>query len=91
MWRLAGSQEVLASPFIGRYLNVHLDLDLNEEWEFLLWHSGLRMCNNLGHCRGAGSIPRPAQQLKGSRIAAAAAWILFLAREPAYAGGATIK
>ena len=54
-------------------------------------------CSNLGHCRGAGSIPGPAQWVKGSNIATVAARVAAVARihslswELLYSMGAAIK
>ena len=54
-------------------------------------------CSSSGHFRGIGSIPWPAQLLKGSGIAtvvaevAAVAWIQSLAQGLPHATGAAIK
>ena len=45
----------------------------------------------VAYCRGSGSIPGPAQWIKGSGIAAAAAGIHSLARELPYAVGPAKK
>ena len=54
-----------------------------------MWHSGLRIGS--GCCGGTGSIPSPAQWVKGSGTAATAAQIQSLARELPYAVDAAIK
>lgn len=56
------------------------------------WVKNLIACSGSGCCRGTGSIPGPAKCLKGSSVAAAAAWIQSLARKvPSAAGAAIIK
>ena len=67
--------------------------------EFPLWHSGLRIrLQGLGgHCKGAGLVPSPELQVKGSSVAAAMAWVAAaaetqsLAWELPYAIGALKK
>ena len=44
-----------------------------------------------GHCKGEGSIPGPAQWVKGASVAAAVAQPQFLARELPYDVDAAIK
>ena len=44
----------------------------------------------LGSQGGAGLMPSPAQQVKGSGVAAAAAWIQSLVQDLPYAAGVTI-
>ena len=45
----------------------------------------------LGCYRGVGSIPIPAQLVKGSIVATAVAWIQLLLQELPYAAGVAIK
>ena len=58
--------------------------------EFLLWHSGLRI-QMQWLSGGTGSIPSPAQWVKGSSVASAAAWTQSLAGELPYAMGVALK
>ena len=61
-------------------------------WEFLLWHSGLRIqLPGSSHCGGASSTPSLVWWIKGSSLATAAPQIQSLARALPCPSGVAIK
>ena len=53
--------------------------------EFTLLALWVKNCSNSGHCGGMGSIPGPAQWVKGSTVATAATQVTAEAQLPSLA------